>query len=173
MAAKTFRYAAMSRADLGLIEELVAIADAMKIGKPLLSSQGQAMDGFTALAHFVALAEKARSQLTGPSQAAPTIMQIIQLAEEVERRELGQVDLVRQALARWGCLSPRPIFFSVYTPTEGDAHPDGKWVWASGPKTDWIKVYWLTHWGNSPWRVWLPHWCILDPEDSVNEEISL
>jgi hypothetical protein len=163
----------MSRADLGLIEELVAIADAMKIGKPLLSSQGQAMDGFTALAHFVALAEKARSQLTGPSQAVPTIMQIIQLAEEVERRELGRVDLVRRALAKWGRLSLRPFLFSVHAPTEGDAHLEGKWTWASGPENDWVKISWRTDWKNSSWLcVWLPYWCLPDPEDSVNEALS-
>jgi hypothetical protein len=159
--------------DFDLIKDLVAIADAMKVGKPLLSSQGQAMDGFTALAHFVALAEKARSRLTEPGQAVPTIMQIIELAEEVEQQELGQVDLVRRALAKWGCLSPNPIPLSVHTPTEGDAHPDGKWVWASGPKTDWIKVDWRTHWKNSPWCVWLPHWCLPDPEDSVSEVMAL
>ena len=32
----------------------------------------------------------------------PTVMQIIALADEIEKAELGQVDLVRAALARWG-----------------------------------------------------------------------
>jgi hypothetical protein len=34
----------------------------------------------------------------------PTVMEIIELANEIEAAELGQVDLVRAALARWGNL---------------------------------------------------------------------
>jgi hypothetical protein len=37
-----------------------------------------------------------------PEPEVPTVMQIIALADEVEAEELGQVDLVRRALTRWG-----------------------------------------------------------------------
>ena len=49
-----------------------------------------------------ALATEARAALAEPEPEGPTVMQIIALADEIEKAELGQVDLVRAALARWG-----------------------------------------------------------------------
>ena len=49
-----------------------------------------------------ALATEARAALAEPEPERPTVMQIIALADEIEKAELGQVDLVRAALARWG-----------------------------------------------------------------------
>ena len=46
-----------------LIQRLVDIADTLDGRKPLVFSQGQAMDGFTALANFQALANEARTVL--------------------------------------------------------------------------------------------------------------
>jgi hypothetical protein len=40
--------------------------------------------------------------LAQPEPAAPTVMEIIAMADEIEEEGLGQVDLVRRALARWG-----------------------------------------------------------------------
>ena len=42
----------------------------------------------------------------------PTVMEIIALADEIEAEELGQVDLVRRALARWGrpAIQPEPEY---------------------------------------------------------------
>jgi len=40
--------------------------------------------------------------LSLPEPKEPTVMEIIALADEIEAEELGQVDLVRRALARWG-----------------------------------------------------------------------
>ena len=37
-----------------------------------------------------------------PELEGPTVMEIIELANEIEAEGLGQVDLVRRALARWG-----------------------------------------------------------------------
>jgi len=37
-----------------------------------------------------------------PELEGPTVMEIIALADEIEAEGLGQVDLVRRALARWG-----------------------------------------------------------------------
>ena len=48
------------------------------------------------------LAKRARAALAEPEPEGPTVMQIIALADEIEKAELGQVDLVRAALARWG-----------------------------------------------------------------------
>jgi len=40
--------------------------------------------------------------LAQPKPQRPSVMDIIALADEVEEEGLGQVDLVRRALARWG-----------------------------------------------------------------------
>ena len=45
---------------------------------------------------------RARAYLSQPEPEGPTVMEIIELADEIEAEELGQVDLVRRALARWG-----------------------------------------------------------------------
>ena len=49
-----------------------------------------------------ALATEARAALAEPEPEGPTVMEIIELADEIEAAGLGQVDLVRTALARWG-----------------------------------------------------------------------
>ena len=43
-----------------------------------------------------------RAYLDQPEPEGPTVMEIIALADEIEAEKLGQVDLVRRALARWG-----------------------------------------------------------------------
>jgi hypothetical protein len=48
--------------------------------------------------------DRARNALAQPAPEQPTVMEIIELANEIEAVELGQVDLVRAALARWGNL---------------------------------------------------------------------
>jgi len=40
--------------------------------------------------------------------AVPTVMEIVELADEIEAAGLGQVDLVRAALTRWGNPAPQP-----------------------------------------------------------------
>jgi hypothetical protein len=47
---------------------------------------------------------RARAALAQTEPEQPTVMEIIELANEIEAAELGQVDLVRAALARWGNL---------------------------------------------------------------------
>ena len=49
-----------------------------------------------------AVITKARAALAEPEPEGPTVMEIIELADEIEAAGLGQVDLVRTALARWG-----------------------------------------------------------------------
>lgn len=49
--------------------------------------------------------QRARAALAEPAPKRPTVMEIIELSEEIEASGLGQIDLVRAALARWG----RPI----------------------------------------------------------------
>lgn len=59
------------------------------------------------------LTPQARWRLYGdealPVAEGPTVMEIIELADEIEAAELGQVDLVRAALARWGRPAAAPV----------------------------------------------------------------
>lgn len=50
----------------------------------------------------------ARALLSQPEPEEPTVMEIIALADEIEAEGLGQVDLVRRALTRWGSALPTP-----------------------------------------------------------------
>ena len=52
--------------------------------------------------HAATLVAEARALLSQPEPEGPTVMEIIALADEIEAEELGQVDLVRRALARYG-----------------------------------------------------------------------
>ena len=45
---------------------------------------------------------RARAALSQPEPVAPTVMQILALSDEIESEQLGTIDLVRRALARWG-----------------------------------------------------------------------
>ena len=47
-----------------------------------------------------------------PEPEGPTVMEIIALADEIEAEGLGQVDLVRRALTRWGrpAIQPEPEY---------------------------------------------------------------
>jgi len=53
--------------------------------------------------------DRIRAALAQPEPQRPTVMEIVALADEVEEEGLGQVDLVRRALARWG----RPVIKPV------------------------------------------------------------
>jgi len=45
---------------------------------------------------------RARAALATPPPEPPTVMEILELSEEIEDAGLGQIDLVRAALERWG-----------------------------------------------------------------------
>ena len=45
---------------------------------------------------------RARAALATPPPEPPTVMQILDLSGEIEEAGLGQIDLVRAALKRWG-----------------------------------------------------------------------
>ena len=73
--------------------ELQALVDACEsFAVPI---RGQRIPWQTAL-------DRARAVLAEPEPKGPTVMEIIELADQIEESGLGQVDLVRAALARWG-----------------------------------------------------------------------
>jgi hypothetical protein len=53
--------------------------------------------------------DRIRAALAQPEPQRPTVMEIVALADEVEEEGLGQVDLVRRALTRWGRPSTEPV----------------------------------------------------------------
>ena len=110
-----------------LIQRLVDIADALDGRKPLVFSQGQAMDGFTALANFQALANEARAFLSQPEPEGLTDEEIeksFQLwwfnegsgmrpsngeDQEEHVRRVSQIAWSNGAhVARWGCPAVEP-----------------------------------------------------------------
>jgi hypothetical protein len=56
------------------------------------------------------LRELKAAALAQPEPQGPTVMQILALSDEIEAEELGTIDLVRAALARWGrpAIEPDP-----------------------------------------------------------------
>ncbi len=84
-----------------LCAELVVIEDAMSGGSVQLSSQGQALDGYAALAAFRYIAAKARIALAQPEPVAPTDEDLEDLAE-VMNVSGNPVPAMRRALELWG-----------------------------------------------------------------------
>jgi hypothetical protein len=46
--------------------------------------------------------DRVRAALATPPPEPPTVMEILELSDEIEDAGLGQIDLVRAALERWG-----------------------------------------------------------------------
>jgi hypothetical protein len=59
-------------------------------------------DGTQHISTAAPVLDEARAYLAQPKPEWPTVMAIIELADEIEAEGLGQVDLVRRALSRWG-----------------------------------------------------------------------
>lgn len=134
-----------------LCAELVHIADALDSGTELASNQGQAMDGYSALAAFRDVAHRARAALAEPEPEVPTdedLFRLDQLRDKWNAQadafntwdELGIDEIVwwaqRQALARWGnhpgspdsSLQPVPV--SERLPEPEDCNDEGEvWAW--------------------------------------------
>jgi hypothetical protein len=87
-----------------LCAELVIIEDAMSGGSVQLSSQGQALDGYAALAAFRYIAAKARIALAQLEPEAPTDEELITMwatTSYIDQPE-GGLAYARAVLARFG-----------------------------------------------------------------------
>jgi len=62
---------------------------------------------------------RARAALSAQEQGA-SVMEIVELADQIEDEGLGQVDLVRRALARWGRPAVEPVPVSEWHEDIGD-----------------------------------------------------
>jgi|688.fasta_scaffold216118_4 hypothetical protein len=107
---------------------------------------------------------RARAALSAPEQG-PTVMEIIAMADEIEDECLGQVDLVRRALARWGRPAVEPVPVAERLPGDQlcwwfEADEDG------GYGSNWTllrirgSAIGYTH--------WLPHWALPVPEEGAD-----
>jgi hypothetical protein len=77
------------------------------------------------------LRELKAAALAQPEPQGPTVMQILALSDEIEAEELGTIDLVRAALARWGRPAIQPV------PKQEDVHyawelHDAEGEWQAG-----------------------------------------
>jgi hypothetical protein len=78
-----------------------------------------------------------------PGAERPTVMEIIELADEIEAAEPGQVDLVRAALARWGRPAPEGPFSLIELATQWNAQADEFNQWDSlglGEQIGWAQA---------------------------------
>ena len=113
-----------------LCAELVRIADALDSGTALASNQGQAMDGYSALAAFRDVAYRARAALTEPEPEGLTDEELLCIAAEAidgygncgikpgEYEEVTEqaveaygselIAYARAVLARWGNHPAKP-----------------------------------------------------------------
>ena len=99
---------------------------------------------------------RARTALAQPEPEIPSIMEILTLADEVEEEGLGQVDLVRRAVARWGrpAVEPAPVSERLPGPEDCDARG---WCWYWHPDEEcWEMVPQVTGTVDE-WSHWLPH----------------
>ena len=75
--------------------------------------------------------QRARAALAD-EPAVPTVMEIIELSEEIEAAGLGQVDFARAVLARWGNPAPAP-------PSDGEVAELVAAVSAAGSAYGWVE----------------------------------
>ncbi len=92
-----------------LCAELVRIADALDGGAPLVSNQGQALDGYSALAAFRDVAHRARAALAEQS-VEPTDEELRELRRQHDWPVVDSLlfSIARAVVARWGNLAAEP-----------------------------------------------------------------
>jgi hypothetical protein len=137
-----------------LCAELISIEDALSSGNVQFSNQGQALDGYSALAAFRDVAARARDALAEPEPEGPTDEELLELMPEDLHKEFANwsriyaehadikpglfrvvlnthaVDFARAVFARWGRPTPRPIPVSERLPGPEDCDAEGEvWAW--------------------------------------------
>jgi len=169
-----------------LCAELVAIEDALT-GRALVSAnQGQALDGFSALAHFRDIADRARAALARPKLQGPTDDELLRCLADVADECLlvdHPSDVVaagRSLLARWGrpAIEPVPVAERLPGPEDCTVNPrdgQGQWCWG------WVQFYDEIPYSGK-WRMmrrnclideasaWLPHHALPVPKQDGNDD---
>ena len=110
-----------------LCAELVAVENALTGKAQPIANQGQHLDGFSALAHFRSIADRARAALTQPEPQGPSDKELLGWAyyygiDYVDTNRPSELDgekapvrsdelciFARTVLSRWGCLTSEEI----------------------------------------------------------------
>ena len=116
--------------------ELVAIEDALSGGSVQFSNQGQAIDGYSALATFRYVADKARILLAQQEPEGPTDEDLEDLAE-VMNVSGNPVPAMRRALELWGRSTPQPVAVSERLPGPEDGDEQGRCWMFGNIEGDW------------------------------------
>ena len=174
-----------------LCVDLVRIADAVEGGNSFIANQGQALDGFSALANFRALAYTARKALAGHEQASSALADIA-AAIESEQLNPWKAELIDalvcshilqkehysnprkalNALITWEvkvATDPRisstalqkPKSFAKEPPTADDVDDEG-FVWGLDSHLNWKQTHWRLI-GKFGYEYWLPLWALPIP----------
>ena len=83
--------------------------DILRLAAIIRRADGNHDKGAAALAEAILSHPDSRWQHAQPEPQAPTVMQILALCDEIEAEELGTIDLVRRALARYGRPAIEPV----------------------------------------------------------------
>ena len=81
-----------------IVRRLINIFDCLEDGSRLISNQGQALDGYSALAAFRALAQRAKQSQTTPithNQLEDKILALISAYEEQEKVSVERISVVK------------------------------------------------------------------------------
>jgi hypothetical protein len=114
--------------------------------------------------------KKARAALSAPEQG-PTVMKIVELSDQIEDEGLGQVDLVRRALARWGRPAVEPVPVAERLPGPGDFDGQGRCWWLDRPLKNGPAAWMLRRPDDGllyPFIAWAPHWAIPAPQEGAD-----
>lgn len=149
-----------------LCVDLVRISDAMNGGKPSIANQGQALDGFSALANFRAIADAARKELAKPQETA-----LVRDPDEVEapvHHHGNDWEVQVAADPRTGPNAlQKPKSFAEEPPTANDADEDSL-VWGLDAHLSWKRTHWRLI-GRHGYQYWLPLWAL--PFPTADEDL--
>jgi hypothetical protein len=113
---------------------------------------------------------EARAALAAPEQG-PTVMKIVELADQIEDEGLGQVDLVRRALTRWGRPAVEPVPVAERLPGPEDCDDQGRCWWLDRPLKN-GPAHWMLRRQDDglliPFIAWAPHWAIPVPQEGAD-----
>jgi hypothetical protein len=118
-----------------LCAELVRIANALDGGAPLVGNQGQALDGYSALAAFRDVATRARAALAQPEPpvASEVAAALIELRSTVMALDQLKMYVAAQRVKRAADLlqhqHPQPVAVSERLPGPEDCDAEGRCWW--------------------------------------------
>ena len=152
-----------------LCTELVAIEDALTGRAPVTANQGQALDGFSALAQFRDIAERARAALAQPETEPQGLTddELDGLAAEAGLDLAWRPELrcfARFALARTAAAILQPIPVSKLWPWKLDCDAKGRCWWGDAGDDKFVPSWRLCEQPDKPcFDHWLPHWALPIP----------